>query len=53
MNPLPDRTVIVGLLLTIALVFALVFWGARLSPSIDPPLQWRTPGDSGPARALF
>ena len=41
MTPLPDRTVLIGLLATLGLVFALVFWTVRLSPSPDPPLQWR------------
>ena len=43
MNPLPDRTVIVGMLATLGLVFALVFWFVRLAPSTEPPLQWREP----------
>ena len=41
MNPLPDRTVIIGMLATLGLVFALVFWCVRLSPPQAPPLQWR------------
>jgi hypothetical protein len=41
MNPLPDRTVIVGLIATLGLVFALVFWFVRLSPSQEPPMLWR------------
>ena len=41
MSPLPDRTVILGMLATLGLVFALVFWFVRLSPSTEPPLQWR------------
>lgn len=43
MQPLPDRTVILGLLITLGLVFALVFWTARLSGPQQPPLQWREP----------
>jgi hypothetical protein len=43
MNPLPDRTVILGLLATLGLVFALVFWFVRLAPSQEPPLLWREP----------
>lgn len=43
MNPLPDRTVIIAILATLGLVFALVFWFVRLSPSTEPPLQWRQP----------
>ena len=38
---LPDRTVVLGLLITLGLVFALVFWSVRLSPAADPPLLWR------------
>ena len=41
MTPLPDRTVIVGLIATLGLVFALVFWFVRLSPSQEPPMLWR------------
>ena len=41
MNPLPDRVVIVGLVATLGIVFALVFWFVRLQPAKDLPLQWR------------
>ena len=41
MPPLPDRTVILGMLITLGLVFALVFWFVRLAPSAEPALQWR------------
>lgn len=41
MNPLSDRVVLLILLGTVGLVFALVFWTVRLSPSPEPPLQWR------------
>ena len=41
MNPLPDRTLILGMLITLGLVFALVFWFVRLAPSAGPALQWR------------
>jgi hypothetical protein len=41
MNPLSDRVVVVVLITTVALVFALVFWTVRLAPSPEPPLQWR------------
>jgi len=47
MNPLPDRTVIVGMLATLGLVFALVFWFVRLSPPQPPAMQWRN-GPSAP-----
>ena len=43
MTPLPDRTVILGMLATLGLVFALVFWFVRLAPSTEAPLQWRDP----------
>jgi len=41
MNSLPDRTVIVGLLATLGICFALVFWFVRLHPSSNGQLQWR------------
>jgi len=42
MTPLSDRVVIVALVATIGLVFALVFWTVRLHPGGgEPPLQWR------------
>jgi hypothetical protein len=41
MNPLPDRVVILGLLITLGLCFALVFWSVRLNPRPEPQLQWR------------
>lgn len=43
-GPLPDRVVIVGLISTLGLVFALIFWTVRLSPPGDGPLLWRQPG---------
>jgi hypothetical protein len=49
MNPLPDRTVVIGLVATLGVVFALVFWFVRLAPSQDPPLLWReAPGQRTP-----
>jgi hypothetical protein len=41
MPPLPDRVVLLGLLATIGLCFALVFWQVKLNPSRETPLQWR------------
>ncbi|MFN9620745.1 MAG: hypothetical protein ACK55X_13650 [Synechococcaceae cyanobacterium] len=41
MKPLSDRVVVVALVGTVALVFALVFWTVRLAPSPEGPLQWR------------
>ena len=43
-SPLPDRVVIVVIVATIGLCFALAFWTVRLQPA-EPPLQWR----QGPA----
>ena len=51
MNPLPDRTVVIGLVATLGVVFALVFWFVRLSPSQEPPLLWReAPGQRSPSQ---
>ncbi|MCX5950839.1 MAG: hypothetical protein NT158_06700 [Cyanobacteria bacterium] len=48
MTPLPDRAVILGLLITIGLCFAMAFWHARLHPPLAPPLLWRdSPGLRG------
>ena len=51
MTPLSDRVVILGLVVTVALCFALAFWAARLNPSREPPMLWRdspeTPGIPG------
>jgi hypothetical protein len=53
MNPLPDRLVLIGLLVTVGLCFALVLWSVKLQPRPDAPLQWRdaptvrAPGSSG------
>jgi len=33
-EPLPDRVVILGLLATLMLCFALVFWTVRLAPGL-------------------
>ena len=41
MNPLSDRVVVVALIVTIGLIFALVFWTVRLAPPAGGPLQWR------------
>ena len=41
MSPLPDRVVVVLLISTIGLCFALVLWTVRLQPRLDTPLQWR------------
>jgi len=53
MNPLPDRTVVIGLLATLGLVFALIFWYVRLAPPTDPPLLWRQgPSERAPASLI-
>ena len=55
MSPLPDRVVIVALVATIGLCFALAFWSVRLRPA-EPPLQWRNAPaaqvETGPGGAL-
>jgi energy-converting hydrogenase Eha subunit F len=51
MPPLPDRTVILGMLITLGLVFALVFWFVRLAPSPEPALQWRDAAPLAPKTA--
>lgn len=50
-TPLPDRTVLIGLLATLGLVFALVFWSVRLAPPREPQLQWREAPAPAPAPA--
>lgn len=49
MNPLPDRVVVLGLLITIAACFALVFWSVKLSPRQPDALRWR---DEPPVQAV-
>lgn len=50
MNQLPDRTVVIGLLATLGVVFALVFWFVRLAPPTERPMLWRqAPGERAPA----
>ena len=50
MTPLSDRLAVLLIVLTLGLVFALVFWTARLSGPSSPPLQWRdAPQPSLPA----
>ena len=49
MSPLPDRVVILGLLITLGVCFALVFWSVRLSPAPEAPMLWRqTPAPAQP-----
>jgi hypothetical protein len=49
MTPLPDRVVILGLILGVALCFALAFWAARVGSGSEPPMLWRTAPASRPA----
>ncbi|SBO42416.1 hypothetical protein [Cyanobium sp. NIES-981] len=41
MTPLPDRVVIVALLATVGVCFALVLWTVKLQPRQELPMQWR------------
>lgn len=53
MGPLPDRTVLLLLAVTLGLVFALVFWYARLSGPVETPFLWKeTPGFQAPRPAI-
>jgi hypothetical protein len=52
MTPLPDRVVIAGLMLAIALCFALAFWAVRLQPA-HHPLQWREAPQQRPGGSLI
>lgn len=54
MTPLPDRTVILGLLATVALCFALVFWFVRINPGdARQPMLWKESPAARPARPLI
>jgi len=54
MTPLPDRTVILGLLATVALCFALVFWFVRINPGPErQPMLWREAPAGRPAASLI
>jgi hypothetical protein len=53
MTPLSDRVVILGLIITVGLCFALAFWAARLGPGPEPPLQWRQAPQERPAAPLI
>jgi len=41
MGPLPDRTAVLALAVTLGLVFALVFWFARLNGPVETPFLWK------------
>ena len=55
MGPLPDRTVLLTLAITLGLVFALAFWFARLQGPVETPFLWRgspdleAPGPAAPS----
>lgn len=54
MTPLPDRTVILGLLATVALCFALVFWFVKITPGPDrQPMLWKQTPAERPAQPLI
>ncbi|MEI6615161.1 MAG: hypothetical protein WCL59_01160 [Cyanobium sp. ELA507] len=54
MNPLPDRVVILGLVATVALCFALVFWFVRATPGPNQqPMLWRESPNNRPAPPLM
>ncbi|MCP9772136.1 hypothetical protein KBY66_05805 [Synechococcus sp. Tobar12-5m-g] len=41
MGPLPDRTALLAIAVTFGLVFALVFWYARLNGPVETPFLWK------------
>lgn len=49
-EPLGDRQVILGMVITLGLVFALVFWYVRLKGPSEPPFLWRSPAPTPPAK---
>ncbi|MCP9849469.1 hypothetical protein [Cyanobium sp. Morenito 9A2] len=50
-EPLENSQVILGLVITLGLVFALVFWYVRLQGPIEPPFLWRQgPAPEAPTR---
>lgn len=52
MGPLSDRTVILVIVTTLGLVFALVFWFGRLNPPRQDQLLWKdSPGLDAPGRS--
>jgi energy-converting hydrogenase Eha subunit F len=48
-TPLPDRVVILGVLITLGLCFSLIFWSVKLNPRPEPQLQWRDRPSSQPS----
>ncbi|MFM9104039.1 MAG: hypothetical protein ACKOPS_23060 [Cyanobium sp.] len=52
MTPLPDRVVLIGLVATIGLCFALVFWTVKLQPGPQQQLHWREAPATAPTPAL-
>jgi hypothetical protein len=54
MKPLPDRVAILGLLATVVLCFALVFWFVKGTPSpARDPMLWRETPTSRPASPVI
>jgi hypothetical protein len=41
MGPLSDRTSLLAITITLGLVFALVFWYARLNGPVEKPFLWK------------
>ena len=51
MQPASDRTVLISLLITIGLVFALIVWFVKLTPNPSAPLLWRDgPSQRAPSK---
>jgi hypothetical protein len=44
--------VILGLLITLGLCFALIFWSVKLNPKPEPQLQWRDRPSGQPSGRL-
>ncbi|MCT0213968.1 MULTISPECIES: hypothetical protein [unclassified Synechococcus] len=53
MGPLPDRTVLLWLAVTLGLVFAVVFWYSRLNAPVETPFLWKeAPGFQAPQQRI-
>ena len=54
MKPLPDRVVILGLVATVVMCFALVFWFVKGTPSpARDPMLWRETPTGRPASPVI